>query len=241
MDGILICIFVFAVLLGLFGSGVFEEGAFSADCDSDKAPIVYKIDLSASRHRGPNEEYRGPDYSQLYGLLPGSTIAEIAANLEEMIESHGGSDFFILETVCDLANADYLETHGPLLLGDKIKLDIDGMSKYESFKFVRGLLEKDGTEIGLLSIYKDNPAFGLIDMVKITSAYVADYEWWRNGEFPPASHKLMVFYERNEGGDDEDEGDLPPGYVESVMFCLDQILKHNKNLLKKDKPENNAG
>lgn len=240
MDGILICVFVFAVLICFFGGIIWKGKEASINRNaSGNTPKVYTVDMSVNR-RNINEEYKGPDYSQLSSLLPVSTVSEIAANLETMLEKHGSDDYFVIDNLTGIANEEFLRTHSPLLLGDEVILSVKDSVKAGSFKMIPCLYAQDGAEVSTIFIDQEGPAYKLVNAVKISGVYVADYQWWSDQSLPPCSTKLMVFYERNDRGGDNDEGDLPPGYVESVMFCLDQILKHNKNILKKETPEDNA-
>lgn len=231
-------ILVLIICLGVLYKALIVETFFEDGSDSVsprgvnskfRDAVSYTLSIGAN-HVSKGAERRDPDFSQLVGLMSTSKIETIKRNLEVMIEEQGSNDFIVIESTGSLAWDEFLNTHRPLLIGDKLLVDVksDRSYKYDTFRFIPCYFAEDGAEVSYLHIGKDNPAYNMLDTIKITGAYVADYKWWRNGSFPPESHKILVFYERNDGGDDEPENNLPPGYIESVIFCLDQILRHSK-------------
>lgn len=205
--------------------------------NKSEVPIVYRLDLTLTRKNG-HEDCSSPDYSQLYDVFEDSVIRKIKNNIEIMMEEQGNNEFVVFES-CYLASFDYLENNPPLIVGDKLILDIAGAYhlKTDNSMLVPCILAQNGIEISTLHIYNREPAYHILNNAKITGTYVGDMERWINGNIKDNSTKVIIFYERNENGDDDDMPITPKEQIEDSIFYINQVLQSiNQAMRQKAKP-----
>lgn len=128
------------------------------------------------------------------------------SNIAKMTEDCGGDEMIELETFFH-APEEFERRHRSLLMCDRLEFNMKEGSKYKEFRMIPLIWPEDGMVINLLDIRTEHPLYKLMDNVKITGVFIGGITFWSNETgFPPNISKLLVFYDVDKGGDDDEDG-----------------------------------
>lgn len=131
------------------------------------------------------------------------------SNIEKMIEDCGGDEMIELETFFH-APEEFERQHRSLLLCDRLAFNMKERSEYKKFRMIPLIWPEDGMEVNMLDVRSEHPLYNLMDSAKITGIYVSGLTFWsKETKFPPSISKLLIFYDVDNGDDDEDDPDGP--------------------------------